>query len=61
MISTEKVVARKDDIDKFIEHDLGRIIQEAFKGFTTQDKVLLEQEFLKSLYFTPWATYLSRN
>ncbi|GFR87199.1 DNA methylase, partial [Elysia marginata] len=35
--------ARKDDINRFIDKDLPRITQDAFKGFATQDKTQIEQ------------------
>lgn len=35
--------AKKDQIDRFIEQDLPRQAQEAFKGFAGQDKAQLEQ------------------
>ncbi len=35
--------AKKDEIDRFIEQDLPRQAQEAFKGFAGQDKAQLEQ------------------
>ncbi|MBE0508666.1 MAG: site-specific DNA-methyltransferase, partial [Marinospirillum sp.] len=41
--------ARKDDINRFIERDLPRITQEAFKDFATQDKTQIEQELEKAI------------
>jgi adenine-specific DNA-methyltransferase len=40
--------ARKDDINRFIEKDLPNIVSEAFGSFSSQDKVLLEQELEKA-------------
>lgn len=40
--------ARKDDINRFIEKDLPNIVSEAFGGFASQDKVVLEQELVKA-------------
>jgi len=40
--------ARKDDINRFIEQDLPRIVGDAFKDFQGQDKVLLQAELDKA-------------
>lgn len=34
--------ARKDDINRFIEQDLPKVVREAFGGFESQDKVVVE-------------------
>ncbi|QYZ67404.1 MAG: modification methylase, type III R/M system [Gammaproteobacteria bacterium (ex Lamellibrachia satsuma)] len=36
--------ARKDDINRFVEQDLPRIVNDAFKDFQSQDKVALQAE-----------------
>ena len=41
--------ARKDDINRFIEKDLPRIVNEAFKDFAGQDKVALQAELEKAI------------
>ena len=41
--------ARKDDINRFIEKDLPKIIADAFDGFQSQDKQSLQQELDKAI------------
>lgn len=41
--------ARKDDINRFIEKDLPRITQEAFKDFVNQDKTTIEKELKETV------------
>ncbi|MBE0439826.1 MAG: hypothetical protein IBX57_08755 [Gammaproteobacteria bacterium] len=40
--------ARKDDINRFIEQDLPKVVNTAFSGFESQDKVVVQQELVKA-------------
>lgn len=40
--------ARKDDINRFIEQDLPKVVNTAFSGFASQDKVVVQQELVKA-------------
>lgn len=40
--------ARKDDINRFIEKDLPKVVNTAFSDFESQDKVVIQQELVKA-------------
>ncbi|MBV1898787.1 MAG: hypothetical protein KUG63_05370 [Cycloclasticus sp.] len=40
--------ARKDDINRFIEQDLPKVVNTAFSDFESQDKVVVQQELVKA-------------